>query len=181
MEYRNYKDWEELKKELDRGELIASTLRLKIDKKGLPTLSLSTPSRLIRKWYSCAYYIQNLFKKENRDEIRRINRFRRYLEELYVHIKLDEATGKPTFDVYRFHIFSHEDICIVTDDPKTEAQPIVVKRKKGTVIYNIQNITINISADVVNQLNMNPQQVVNIIHDQLEEKLDDMVKKHFPL
>ena len=38
------------------------------------------------------------------------------------------------------------------------------KRDDERVIYNIHNLNVYIAAEVVTQLNTNPQQIVNIIH-----------------
>ena len=56
----------------------------------------------------------------------------------------------------------------------------MVKHKSSTIIYNIQNITINVTADVVNQLNMCPQQVVNHFHNQITQAINQAVKNELP-
>ena len=101
-----------------------------------------------------------------------------FLERLQARVTLDEK-GLPVFSVdIAFDPIS--ETRKVRSMPVTDAKPIVVKRKKGTVIYNIQNITINVTAEVVNQLNMNPTEVVNHFHDQIENLVDSVVKKRFP-
>lgn len=65
-------------------------------------------------------------------------------------------------------------------EKKRKVDPIVVKHKSSTIIYNIQNITINVTADVVNQLNMCPQQVVNHFHNQITQAINQAVKNELP-
>ena len=50
--------------------------------------------------------------------------------------------------------------------------PITVENKEGTTIYNIQNLNIYLTADIVQQLNVNPQQVMNQLHEQIKEEID---------
>lgn len=65
-------------------------------------------------------------------------------------------------------------------EKEKKGDPIVVKHNSSTIIYNIQNITINVTAEVVNQLNMSPQQVVNHFHNQITQAIDLAVKKELP-
>ena len=44
---------------------------------------------------------------------------------------------------------------------------LVIEGKYGTVIYQIQNFNAYFTAEVVQQLNMNPGKVVNIIQNQV--------------
>ena len=50
--------------------------------------------------------------------------------------------------------------------------PITVENKEGTTIYNIQNLNIYLTADIVQQLNVKPQQVMNQLHEQIKEEID---------
>ena len=49
--------------------------------------------------------------------------------------------------------------------------PIVIKNQKGTTIYQIQNLNIYLTAEVVQQLNLNPSQVINMVQEQLEKEI----------
>ena len=55
------------------------------------------------------------------------------------------------------------------EDSKT-SDPIVIKTQKGATIYQIQNLNIYFTADVVQQLNINPSQVINMVQEQLEKE-----------
>lgn len=160
--------------------LVMSNLSMTIDEKGQPSIALSTPSVFSTVFGFCAYYVKRLFTKDKYQEERFLNGFRLYLEQLQARINFDENTGLPVFSAVLIPpVFDEPSGRMVRTTPVTEAKPIVVKRNNGTVIYNIQNITININADVVTQLNMSPQQVVNHFHDQIQQVLDRAVKKEF--
>ncbi len=51
------------------------------------------------------------------------------------------------------------------------------KRDDERVIYNIHNLNVYIAAEVVTQLNTNPQQIVNIIHEHIRAEIEGMTKK----
>lgn len=57
--------------------------------------------------------------------------------------------------------------------------PIVIEGKHGSVIYQIQNINVYFTADVVQQLNQNPEKVVNIIQDQVQAQFEKLAKADF--
>lgn len=163
--------------------LVMSNLSMTIDGSGQPSIALSTPLWVSSVFGACAYYVKQLFTKE-RDrykEERSLDRFRMYLERLQARVSFDE-TGLPVFSVVLVPTIDPEPSArMERNTPVTDAKPIVVKRKKRTIIYNIQNITIDISSEVVTQLNMNPVEVVNHFHDQIEAAVDKAVKEGLPI
>ena len=54
------------------------------------------------------------------------------------------------------------------------ASPIVVKSEHGNITYQIQNLVVNINAEVVTQINTNPEQVINVIQDKLREGISKL-------
>lgn len=65
----------------------------------------------------------------------------------------------------------------ITNEP---SQATIVEKKQGTtIIYQIQNLNVYLTAEVVNQLNMNPEKVMNIIHDQVQAEIVQMEKTEF--
>ena len=159
--------------------LVNSNLTMTIDEKGMPSMSFST-SWLISLIGAGAYYIKRLFTRNKEKEERYVNNFRMFLERLQVRIALDPVTEMPTFGIVLLPSAREEpQTRHLPSSPETDAKPIVVKNQGSTIIYNIQNITINITSEVVNQLNMNPQRVVNHFHGQIKEALDKAVQKHF--
>ena len=51
-------------------------------------------------------------------------------------------------------------------------QNVTVKKKWGRTIYQIQNLNIYITAEVVEQLNVNPKEVINYLHEQIQGEID---------
>ncbi len=58
-----------------------------------------------------------------------------------------------------------------TQETTTAVQNVVVENKQGTVVYQIQNLHIHLTADFVNQLNINSQEVINNFKDQLRDEI----------
>ena len=159
--------------------IVNSNLTMTIDENGLPSMSFST-SWLVSLLGDCTYYVKRLFTRKKVKEERYVNNYRMFLERLRVLVTLDPATETPIFRIIVLPSASGEpNARHLPSQPETDAKPIVVKSQGSTVIYNIQNITINITTEVVTQLNMNPQQVVNHFHDQIKEALDKAVQKHY--
>ena len=160
--------------------LVNSNLTMTIDENGMPSMSFST-SWLVNLLGVCAYYVKRLFTRNKEKEERYVNNFRMFLERLQVRIALDPVTEMPTFGIVLLPSAREEpQTRHLPSSPETDAKPIVVKNQGSTIIYNIQNITINITTEVVTQLNMNPQQVVNHFHGQIKEALDKAVQQKFP-
>ena len=55
------------------------------------------------------------------------------------------------------------------DAPVKATDSMYVERKQGTTIIHIENLTINLTAEVVQQLNMNPEEVVNQLTEQIQQ------------
>lgn len=53
-----------------------------------------------------------------------------------------------------------------------EKEPVVIKSKHGNITYNIYNLVININANVVTQLNTNPQQIVNVFEEPIRAEVE---------
>lgn len=176
--------------------------RLEIDENGMPVLNIFQPWWLPTLLTSADYYIRRLFKsrKEKEEEDNAISKFTAFLQRLRLLVEIDHFTGIPSFSIEvgdppRFsgrrpnkHKYwhnrprglrkasrrkvHHRDSA--SNRQHTEEQPpIVVKRKHGTVIYNIYNLTVNVNAGIVGQLNTNNQQVINMISSKLSEKLEE--------
>lgn len=61
--------------------------------------------------------------------------------------------------------------------PDSSVEDIDYFSLDGNTYYHIQNLNIYLTADVVQQLNINPQQVINMIKDQLKTEIDKQEKK----
>ena len=57
------------------------------------------------------------------------------------------------------------------DAPVGATDSMCIERQQGTTIIHIHNlaITINLTADVVHQLNMNPEEVINQLTEQIQQ------------
>ena len=48
-------------------------------------------------------------------------------------------------------------------------QQVTVKNQQGTTTVHIENLTINLNAEMVQQLNMNPKEVINQLTEQIQQ------------
>lgn len=48
------------------------------------------------------------------------------------------------------------------------------EKKDSTTIYQIQNLNLYLNADVIHQLNVNPKEVINKIHEQLKDEVSNI-------
>lgn len=62
----------------------------------------------------------------------------------------------------------------ISGNENVTASPIVVKSEHGNITYQIQNLVVNINAEVVTQINTNPEQVINVIQDKLREGISKL-------
>ncbi len=46
--------------------------------------------------------------------------------------------------------------------------------KHATIVYHIQTFNVTVTADTVQQLNVNPKEVINTIHDQVESEINKL-------
>lgn len=57
-------------------------------------------------------------------------------------------------------------------------EPLEVEHDdKGNTYYIIQNLNIYLTADVVQQLNINPKEVINNIHEQIKAEVEKVAKQ----
>jgi len=47
--------------------------------------------------------------------------------------------------------------------------PVVVENHQGTTVVHINNLTINLNAEMVQQLNLNPKEVINQLTEQIKQ------------
>lgn len=90
--------------------------------------------------------------------------------ELYAKIDYRAPSRKKIFNCYNID----KDIYPLSDD---DDEPNGVRHDKdGNTYYIIRNLNIYLTADVVQQLNINPQQVINQLHEQIKEEIDRVGK-----
>ena len=59
---------------------------------------------------------------------------------------------------------------------ETAKAPYVVESQQGRVVYQIQNVNVYITADLVTNMYVNPKNIINVIQDQLRAELDKIEK-----
>lgn len=111
--------------------------------------------------------------------------YERYLEYILTHIRLkvfSSASGElyakidyraPSHRSLLNYYYNDRDAYSLPDD---EVPDEVRHDKDGNTYYIIRNLNIYLTADVVQQLNINPQQVINQLHEQIKEEIDRVGK-----
>lgn len=171
-----------------------------IDTYGVRNLN-RVPAHLIASLFAAgAYSIRRIFSVTPDEELQ-VEQFRKILEQIKVEIEVQES-GEHTTSVkqtvapppppspkkpekkfsltkcarkFKKWQFRRTRNALIRDYNKLVA-PITVENKKGTTIYNIQNLNIYLTADIVQQLNINPQQVINQLHEQIKVEIDKITK-----
>lgn len=62
-------------------------------------------------------------------------------------------------------------VCTATETSATVKvdQQVTVENRQGTTTVHIDNLTINLNAEMVQQLNMNPKEVINQLTEQIQQ------------
>ena len=66
-----------------------------------------------------------------------------------------------------------------SDVPQEKIQNVVIERRDGNTYYKIENLHIHLTAEVVHQLNLNPDKVINTIKGELRAESDKIEKMEF--
>lgn len=100
-----------------------------------------------------------------------------FLKRTMLHVEIDDTTGQVTTDAQVeprpwFRPCSLE-------NPKSEevAKTMTVEADNNKTVYVIQNLNIYLNAEIVHQLNINPQQVINQLHEQIKEEINKIDRK----
>lgn len=165
---------------------------LEIDEHGMPVLSLVEPNWFASLCSASAYYIRRIFKskQEREDESNAVSHFTGFLSRLRIKLEFDSKTGMPAVSLaldppyvigYRHKKKKHKhkrkhDRHVTASLRVPEGDGYILESKHGTVIYQIQQIVVNINAEVVTQLNTNPQEVINLIQDKLQLEVEKKIQ-----
>ncbi len=121
-----------------------------------------------------AHFLRDLFT-DSHDEELGAEEFTEYLGKTQIELKQDDkgryflaAGDKNVSEKLQTFNSSVEDCA--APDPTTPN--VTVESKHGNTVYHIYNLTININADVVTQLNMNPEKVINLFEHNLEAEIN---------
>lgn len=175
-----------------------------IDTYGFPTLSNVSTHLIASLLAAGAYSIRRIFSISPDGELQ-AEQFRKILEQIKVEVEVQESgehitsvkqlavppppppftlpkelEGKFSLGRYarrRTKIFFAQSRTAKCRDHRKRVSPITVENKEGATIYNIQNLNIYLTADVVQQLNINPKQVINQLHEQIKEELNSQINK----
>ena len=159
---------------------------MKVDESGKPVLVQSQQTWFDTLFSAVAYPIRRLFssKEDRNHKDSEVACFISFLQRIKIRPEKDPLTGlltpslfyevRPLIKKNVKYVHYYEVTAACKDERKA---PVVVENKHGTIIYHIQNLTININAEVVTQLNTNPQQVINIIQEQLRAEINKEMKK----
>lgn len=162
-----------------------TNLTLGFDDLGTPVFSSFTPS-LFGFLFSAGFYrLCRLFKSNEKKERERksIAQFIAFLERVKPIIDSDEM-GKPTVSlmveeekppVKKKRHKKKKKVEAIAES--REDTPLVIEGKDGTVIYQIQNFKVYFTAEVVQQLNMNPKEVINQLPEQIKETMLNAIAK----
>ena len=99
-----------------------------------------------------------------------------FLKRTMLHVEIDDATGQVTTGA---QVESRPMLVPCSfEEPKNkeDENTVTVETKEGKTIYIIQNLSIYLTAEVVHQLNVNPQEVINQYHELIKAEVEKMVK-----
>ena len=122
---------------------------------------------------------QSLYASKDKDRFYEALQF--YLSHIQLNVEIDDKgklinqiEAKEDATLFGHRIMNHG-ACLPKEGNKEDAKVIEV-RKDSTVIQ-IQNLNIYLTADVVHQLNMNPQEVINNNMDAIQKAAVEAVQK----
>lgn len=99
-----------------------------------------------------------------------------FLKRTQLKVEVDDKSGKITSSAEvmprpRLVPCSYE-----IPKPDDKNKTVTVESNDGKTVYVIQNLNIYITAEVVQQLNVNPQEVINHYHGMIKAEVEKMVK-----
>lgn len=99
-----------------------------------------------------------------------------FLKRTQLKVEVDDETGKISSSA-EVTPRSQVEPCL-GDKPKLDdkEKTVTVESKDGKTTYQIQNLNIYITAEVVHQLNVNPQDVINYYHEMIKAEVEKIAK-----
>ncbi len=94
-----------------------------------------------------------------------------FLRRTQLKVEIDDKTREITTSA---EVVPHSDyVDTITEEHDSEDRNhiVTVNSKDGKTVYVIQNLNINLSAEVIHQLNVNPQEVINHYHEMIQEEI----------
>ena len=105
-----------------------------------------------------AFYTSKIYAKENEDTSD--DKILESLQRTSLNVEIDPSGQLST---------TVNTVPDPVKDDNTCQSPVSVENRQGTTIIQIQNLNINLTAQVVEQLNMNPKEVINQLTEQIRE------------
>lgn len=136
----------------------------------------------VASFYSIKRFFSPLDHKSLRDEKLFVDELAFYLSYLTLNVEVDESgehvvavKAKEDWDFEQFRRLNHG-ACPPKEGKPTE--PVAIEVREGNTIYQIQNLNIYLTADFIQQLNMNPKEVINHNDEQIRAIVLETVKQY---
>lgn len=94
-----------------------------------------------------------------------------FLKRTLLKVEVDDHSGQVTTSSEVTPRPILEPCSLEKNNPEEKDNTVTVEAKDGKTVYVIQNLYINLTAEVVHQLNLNPQEVINHLHGQIVEEI----------
>ena len=110
---------------------------------------------------------------------REINRF---LKDLTLNLKVDDHDGHVYTEVEGYPWLCSYSSEVDFGSTSKSCLPFGLHRRRerqGRTIYQIQ-INLYLTADVIHQLNVNPKEVINMVHEQLKDEVSNIAVRQTP-
>lgn len=104
------------------------------------------------------------------------DKINKYLQNTTLYLTDDKSgivQSSVQIDYPREYLGDNEIVFCVCHDKST---PFYYEITEGNTYYVIQNLNIYLTADVVHQLNINPKEVINNLHNQIKEEITKIEK-----
>jgi hypothetical protein len=92
-----------------------------------------------------------------------------FLKRTLLKVEVDDQSGQVTTSSEVTPRPNLEPCSLEKPKPEEKDNPVTVEAKEGKTVYMIQNLYYNLTADMIQQLNTNPQEVINHIHGQIDK------------
>ena len=94
-----------------------------------------------------------------------------FLERTLLKIEVDNQSGKITTTSEITSRSRVKPSSSETTMPADKDDTVIIEPREGKTVYVIQNLNINLTAEVIHQLNVSPQEVINHYHDLINEEI----------
>lgn len=100
-----------------------------------------------------------------------------FLERTQLKVEVDDKSGKITSSAEVMPRCRYLPCSYEIPNPDDKEKTVTIEANDGKTVYQIQNLNIYITAEVVHQLNVNPQEVINHYHELIKAEVEKIAKK----